>query len=80
LFAVFVLLSDNFLKINEHLPSTPEFLRVIRFLKIACALPLELQMVLSNRAFELSKDIVRFQNREAAFFRTLGRFQKTEKS
>lgn len=64
LFCSLVFLCDDYLKvrITEYLhPDT------VRFLKIARQLPMELQMVLSNRMFGISRDIVPLHQSEVAF-------------
>jgi len=55
-FATIVLISDNYLQFKPNL--NDDTLRIQRFLRIACNLPLELQMVLSNRMAESMADFV----------------------
>ena len=60
-----VLLCDDYLKIKDEVAQTTP--STFRFLKIARALPMELQMVLANRMCGISRDIVPLQQSEAAF-------------
>jgi len=64
MFALIVLFTDDFVRPQPHLDrQSPES----RFLLIARKLPLELQMVLSNRTYGSFTDIVPFRNSETAF-------------
>jgi len=73
-FALVVLLSDDFLRLRPPASSSsPTAVNCVRFLVIAQALPMELQMVLSNRVFRSRKDLVLTKHSEPAF-RKLSRF------
>jgi len=67
-FAVVVLLADDLYLLPSPLLSPPESIhRVIRFLTMARTLPLELQMLLCNRAAGLSRDMIRTSETEPFF-------------
>jgi hypothetical protein len=61
-FAIIVFLSDDLLKIVHQGDQKTK-----RFMRTAMALPMELQMVLSNRLFEIPKDIISIKHSEVAF-------------
>jgi len=66
-FCSLVFLCDDYLRIADPGRVHPN---TLRFLRIARDLPMELQMVLSNRMFGIARDIVALHRSEAAF-RTL---------
>ena len=68
LFALVIFHSDSFTVINERTASSD----TRRFLKIASRLPLEIQMVLCNRIFGSSKDIILSKYSEP-YFKCLAR-------
>jgi len=70
-FATLVLLSDNYLEIDERLPSTNH---KIRFFKISRKLPIELQMVVCNRLFDSVSPLVLRAHSEPEFKRVLAYF------
>jgi len=63
LFALMVLIADNFLSLNPSLKEQ----EATRFFAIGHTLPIELQMVLCNRVFASPKDIVLTRHSEPAF-------------
>ena len=67
LFALVVLLSDDFVGLKRA--GNP---KVKRFFKMACRLPMELQMVLCNRAYGSARDLVRTATSEPAFKKYCG--------
>jgi len=58
-FALIVLYSDEYCQIKEIAPwSLIELQNAIRFFTISVKLPMELQMVIANRIFRLSRDLI----------------------
>jgi len=51
-------------------------LRTVRFLKMAALLPLELQMLLSNRVFELTRDLIPSRDSDLAFTNIAREYQQ----
>jgi hypothetical protein len=74
-FALMVLISDGYLELSKENDFADDFGvegSLKRFLRMAVRLPMELQMVLSNRVFGLMRANVLMKDSEPAFKRMLG--------
>ena len=76
LFVLVVFLSDDYLALPP--PTTPEVIRIRRFLAISRRLPIELQMVLCNRTCGSPKDLIPMLLSEPAFRTLAWRFHIAE--
>ena len=65
-FSVIIFLCDGLLQVSKH-QEDHSLKNGSRFLKVASQLPMELQMVLVNRTWRVSRDFVQLTDSEAGF-------------
>lgn len=66
-FAIIVMICDDYL-VYRRLPNADEKQKnMVKFLSMACRLPIEIQMVLCNRMFDLSSNIIFTKHSQQAF-------------
>jgi len=68
-FALLVMICDDFFKLTPAGATTETARKALRFLGIACSLPQDMQMVLSCRMNYYSGDIIPYKLREKAFYK-----------
>lgn len=72
LFALAVYLSDGYLRIPEGFK--PEKEKEVKFFVLISRLPLDLQMVLCNRVFDLGHSIIKRNHSEKGFIKFATKF------
>jgi len=75
LFSLTVLHSDSYLLLKSPASDDRQITQATRFFKMTSRLPLELQMIVCNRVFRVSRDLISTKDSEPAFRYLVHTFQ-----